>query len=134
MYNSFNEFRSDIPKDRLFGNKCKQICGTNTECYSEYYRLDLKPFGVGYNNSDISVYPPDIPDLVYVYEPKVHFVEFVVLIAGSVSLWFGFSVLMLSDLILKLCSKVNFYFKYNSQNIVVNVYPVMDKKGTQIES
>ena len=135
MYNSFNEFKENKEMDQLFGEECKQNCSTNTECHSEYYRLDLKPFGFGYNNSDISIYPPDIPDLVYVYEPKLHFVEFVVLIAGSVSLWFGFSVLMLSDLILKLCSKV-MYLKFNSNSsFVVNVYPVMGKKGnTQIES
>ena len=91
--------------------------------------MDLKPFGVEYHNSDISFYAPDIPDLVYVYEPKVHFVEFVVLIAGSVSLWFGFSVLMLSNVILKFCTKVSLYFnqylKFNSV-FAVNVYPVID--------
>ena len=132
MYNSFNEFQSDISKDQLFGDKCKQKCGTNTECYSEYYRLELKPFGVDYNNTDISVYPPDIPDLVYEYQPKVHFVEFVVFIAGSVSLWFGFSVLMLSNVILKLFTKINLHFnqylKFNSV-FAVNVYPVIDNNN-----
>ena len=98
----FEEFEDNNTLDQNISDKCKDFCGFQRECYSEYYKLEVKPYVKNYGEPYICIYAPDIPDLVYMYLPKIYFIEFVLFVASSVSLWFGFSVLMLSDVIMKL--------------------------------
>ena len=102
IFDHISVFRSNTQLDQNISEKCKTFCGAQSECYSEYYRMDLKPYARNYGQPYICIYASDIPDLVYTYLPKMYFIEFVLFVASSVSLWFGFSVLMLSDVILKL--------------------------------
>ena len=103
LHNSLVDLKTDYTLDADIGQKCKDFCGTNSECYSEYYKLGLVQPGHILEQPYITFLSPNRPDLVYRYLPKIYFVEFVLFVASSVSLWFGFSVLMLSDIIWKLC-------------------------------
>ena len=106
--------------DQNISDKCRDFCGSQRECYSEYYKLEVKHYVKNYGEPYICIYAPDIPDLVYMYLPKIYFIEFVLFVASSVSLWFGFSVLMLSDVILKLCFVIQ--NKFNSKiKIISNI-------------
>ena len=75
-------------------HKCKERCGSQSECFSEYYRFEQIVYEYPKENFEIHVSPPRVPDLVYRHSPKLKFVEFCCFIASIISLWFGFSLIM----------------------------------------
>ena len=77
MVNTLEDFKNEEKLDQNISDKCKTVCTSTTECYSEYYRLEVKPFVTFYDEPYINLYAPDKPDLVYTYLPKIYFIEFV---------------------------------------------------------
>jgi len=116
--------------DQNIGIKCKEICGSSTECKHEYYDLKLYKMAITWYGNYISIVVPDRPDLIYTHSPKILFEEFVSYIASYISLWFGFSVLMLPKVLNKcyqfIYRKITFYLNLIKirQNIKVNVINV----------
>ena len=101
--------------------------------FSEYYRINLKPYARNYGLPFICIFAPDIPNLVYTYLPKMYFIEFVLFVASSVSLWFEFSVLMLSDIILKLCFVIQ--NKFNTRvKIDANINLILKVGNNRVKS
>ena len=94
-------------------------CNRKIECTQEIYEIkddrlefrDVDP----YNRSVISIMRPIVPDQVVTYTQKMSFVELVCFLGSLVSLYFGFTIIMLNDII-TLVSK----FIYNNVSIVLN--------------
>jgi hypothetical protein len=121
MINAIEILKKNESFDLAVGKKCKNSCGLNTDCYKEYFTFKaielINEYGV---NSAVFIYPPHLPSLIFTHSPKIQVEEFICFIASTVSLWFGFSVMMLSNV----CSLVSKIFikivnKYKT-NISVN--------------
>ena len=94
----WSRMRENLTIDHEIGRKCKESCGTQSECHSEYFRFDQEHFEYHTKFFEIRLSIPLVPDLVYRHSPKMKFVEFCCFIASIISLWFGFSLIMVSDL------------------------------------
>ena len=115
---SYEMFGTNLTFDFLFGSKCRPICEARTECYSEYYDLKFKIRGLNFNDSNyLSVASPMVPDLIYTQSPEIHVEEFLTFIGSVVSLWFGFSIIILPKIL-------NTSYKKFKNNII-NSNPIM---------
>ena len=127
----------NITFDRLSGDHCKTVCPEKSDCYSEYYGFKLfnQPWLGGITT--ITIMAPELPDIVQTHSPKILFEEFVSYVASYVSLWFGFSFVMLSNAI-HLCFEFFvqkfkiFYSKNNNIFIVKSKINVFN--GNQLTS
>jgi hypothetical protein len=121
MFNPIEIFKKNESLDLALGKKCRNSCGLNTDCYKEYFTFKANEVIIEYGmNSSILIYPPYLPSLIVTHSPKIQVEEFICFIASTVGLWFGFSVMMLSNV----CSLVSKMFikivnKYKT-NISVN--------------
>jgi hypothetical protein len=90
--------------DLIVEKECIKFCGLNDDCFKQYFTFysDEEVYDVG-DNFVILVYPPDLPTLIFTHLPKMQTEEFICFIASIFSLWFGFSIIMLSDV----CSAVS---------------------------
>ena len=93
---------STLPKknkslDKLIGNKCKEICDLGTECRKQVFEVKAIKFPTGDRGLIINIAPPTSPDLLTRHSPKLIFEEFVSFIGSLIGLYFGFSVMMLTD-------------------------------------
>ena len=134
MLNPLEHLEENKKIDQNISENCKTVCGSQSECYSEYYRINLKPYARNYGMPFISIFAPVIPDLVYVYLPKMYFIEFMLFVASSVSLWFGFSVFMLSDVILKLFSVIQNKSKTIKAKIFIKIHHKVFVKNNPIST
>jgi len=88
------------------GKHCKNICGHGDDCFKEYFRAiistnnQLMRHHMRRDSSFVSILPPTLPDLTFTHSPKIHFEEFLCYLTSVISLWFGFSIITLSDLCL----------------------------------
>jgi hypothetical protein len=121
MYKEIEILKKNESLDLALGKKCRNSCGLNMGCYKEYFTFkaneEINEYGM---NSTILIYPPHLPSLIFTHLPKMQVEEFICFIASIVSLWFGFLVMMLSNV----CSLVSKMFikivnKYKT-NICVN--------------
>ena len=80
----------------------------NFDCYQEYYNTiyDKVSYRFGY----IFIMPPSIPTTIIVHSKKLAFEEFLCYVASMISLWFGFSFIMLSDYYILIVNNVINYF------------------------
>ena len=88
-------------EDVQIGDSCKNVCELHSECYSELYEVFLHKHDRQFNHFYLPIFPPNMPDLIYTYSPSIQLVEFLSYLGSTISLYFGFSLVMLSDLILK---------------------------------
>ena len=100
MTELFKLLLSNVTIDNEVGLKCKQKCGTNSECFAEYYDYEVIHFDYYWPKFQFFVYSPKTPDLIYRHSPKMEFEEFVCFVGSLVGLWFGFSMIMISDVLL----------------------------------
>ncbi len=82
----------------IAGQKCLKHCGNENDCLKEYYVQDYRRFLKDNISFDIDVAPTQYPILIIKHSPKIQFEEFMCYIASITSVWFGFSVIMLSDI------------------------------------
>ena len=106
-------------KNRTFDKeikiKCQKECKSMTNCYKEDFELKLIQYQYNSDTIWVKILPPTIPDQVIQHIPKISFEEFVIFIGSLIGLYFGFSIIMLSNV----CSVA---FKYVVQNISINQY------------
>ncbi len=86
--------------------KCRELCGESNDCFAENYELS-EIRSDGKNGIFIIVISlPTIPTLEFTHWPKIYFEEFLCLIGRIFTLWFGFSLVMLSDVCLLVVKQV----------------------------
>jgi hypothetical protein len=114
--------------DYEWNTKCQKVCGKNPECFKEYFIHSIKSYEyqTGSNDNDICIYPPISPNTKYTQLLKVSIEQFLGLVASLISLWFGFSILMLSDVCLFLFNNmkrliINFKIKISQIHTNKNV-------------
>jgi hypothetical protein len=133
---STNNFESELfmnesgydSVDYELSDKCREFCGDSNDCFGEIFELsEIRAFGTK-DNFEITITPPTIPSLTFTHWPKIRFEEFLCFIASIFSLWFGFSLVMLSNVYLlvvkrvknitnKLSTKVTLN---NNNNLIIN--------------
>jgi hypothetical protein len=106
-------------------DKCRELCGESKDCFAENYELsEIRSYGE--NGLFTIVIPlPTIPTLIFTHWPKIRFEEFLCFIGSIFSLWFGFSIVMLSDVCLLVVKQVKnvtnkFNTKVTQNNLIIN--------------
>jgi len=135
IVNIFQLFQENPELDQTLAKHCKKLCGHRSDCNQEIFELKIKPRFITSDGFFIVFFPQNTPDIIYTHSPKILFEEFVSYIASYVSLWFGFSIIMLSNVIHKCYQFINYKMNYymrifkinnkiqinlNSQNIHIN--------------
>ena len=112
--------------------KCKRFCDLKTECYKQYFITD-STFGRIYSNKTESkknefvllLEYPAHPSTIYEVNLKMSFEEYLCLLSSIFSVWFGFSILVLTEFCPQMLRKINNYFQtiiqINFQK-VINIY------------
>ena len=110
--------------DKQIGFKCAEECKSMTSCNEESYHVRSMQYDNIYDELWLLILPPYNPDQIIVYSPKLTLEEFVCLTGSLISLYFGFSIIMLSNMtsvVFKYCvnkvtnNLVNF-FAVNNNN------------------
>ena len=99
MVEMFAIFGKNQSLDTIVGENCRQFCDTKNECFIQYFALKNYSFPYNMESFQVFIFTSDIPNLTYNHSPKVIFEEFISFIGSIVSLWFGFSIVMLSNII-----------------------------------
>ena len=123
-YNINNTLNFDLKQlkfDRNILEKCENFCGYNNDCYKEYFHyIEEREATYATNHMDIHVIPTTLPNTIITHLPKMGLQEFLCFIACIFSLWYGFSIMMLSDFCLILFNKVNqLILKFKQINVKV---------------
>jgi hypothetical protein len=103
---------------------CENVCDTENDCSREYYVPEYSRLPSKSNSSSIRVSHTLYPILTIKHSPKIPVDEFLCFITSIISLWFGFSVIMLSNVFSSVLKKFllivnNFNFKTKSINIII---------------
>ncbi len=111
---------NNLSHNLLVSEKCTQKCGSNDDCYKKYINIRFIPndnFFPRMNGSHrILILPPTSPNLIYTHSQKLHIDEFLCYVGSLVSLWFGVSILMISDII----SRLHIYLtQFRKQNKII---------------
>ena len=120
---------------------CSERCSHLLDCYKEYYMLvgsnqadnqpDSDAFAVLLGHIIIIEYPSH-PTTFYEISLKMTFEEYLCLIASIVSLWFGFSILLFTEICPKIFNKI--LVINQKKNINVNlINPNLIIKGSTNE-
>ena len=121
----FFMFAMNKSLDATVGQLCKTECGTGSECFAEYYTMSSNPSEYYWTRFQFFIFSPFTPDLIYRHSPKLIFEEYFSFIGSLIGLWFGFSIVMLSNV---MTIAVNYFknvykIKFNanlSQRITIN--------------
>ena len=112
---SSNLFFEDITKrnytmEKEIGQICKIHCGLRIDCRREIYEMRKDYFENEFSIDDnyIMIMPPFVPDQIVRYTQKMSFEEMICFVGSLFSLYFGFSVIMLSNVN---SSILNFIYK-----------------------
>ena len=116
MTNAMLILHQNKDEDIRIGLICKEECGLHLECYYEGYEMDVHHSGLKWDKNVIPVLSPDESDLVYTIQPSMLFKKFLSYLGSYISFWFGFSALMISDLLIDFSKK--FYIKVMKQKSV----------------
>jgi hypothetical protein len=92
--------------------KCEKICGLDNDCVKEYFISEYIREAWGNQSFIIVVRPQRYPILSIKHSPKLQFEEFMCYITSIMSLWFGFSVIMLSNVCSLILKKLILVFNY----------------------
>jgi hypothetical protein len=110
----------------VFSERCKKLCGNNPECYKEYFYFEADRIYLG-EGFEIWINIPSSADFLIKHSPEMQFEEFFCYIMSIVGLWFGFSIIMLTDICLtifkftvKIVNKYKAKFLLISNNIILN--------------
>lgn len=129
------KFETSLPSKFNGSKECENFCRNKTECYREYYNYNIERDNWrDFSNSDIyriSIRRRNEPDTIYESYQKMYFEEYLCLCSSIISLWFGFSIIMLTNIISNFSQKIINKFKFNS-NIIINLRPKLVKNNNNI--
>jgi hypothetical protein len=132
MINVIEILKKNESLDLALGKSCRNSCGINKDCYKEYFTIkayiDVNEFGP---NSTVLRYQPHLPTLMSTHSPNIRVEKFICFIASIVSLWFGFSIMMLSNvfsLVSKMFIKVVNKYRYNNNTVVKNKFLIQNSE------
>ena len=113
--NTYSDFIvKNWTRNDVIGSHCRQFCGSDNDCHQEQYDSRSESY-TAKDQFIIQVNHLSVPDQQITHSPKIIFEEFVSLLGSLISLWFGFSIITLFDMI----SVVNRYlFRYFQINFV----------------
>ena len=85
-------------------NHCNQSCYEKIECYQQHFSTftDFSRYTGKDKLYHIVIEYSLYSTTIYEIYPKIYFGEYLILMSSILSLWFGFSVVMLTDLVFKL--------------------------------
>ena len=122
MSTVMQSFSNNFDEDMRIGLICKEKCGLHSECYYESYEMDIQNLGLKWDRNVIPILSPDESDLVYTIQPSMLFEEFLSYLGSYISFWFGFSALMLSNLLIDFSKK--FCLKVMKRKSVLNQFNI----------
>ena len=109
--------------DKQISLKCSEECKSLTSCYEENYHVRSIEYGNNYDELWLLILPPYNPDQIIIYSPKLTLEEFVCLTGSFISLYFGFSIIMLSNM----TSVIFKYWVNKFTNNQVNLFTVCNQ-------
>jgi hypothetical protein len=103
----------------ILEQKCEKYCGLENDCLKEYFVPEYRRRPIENQLFLIYIDASLYPILTIKHSPKIQIDEFLCFITSIISLWFGFSVIMLSDI----CSLVlkKFLFIVNNFNLKTEI-------------
>jgi len=109
--------------DLELSKTCDKFCGYFKDCYKEYFHLDERRIKEDYlENYYICLICPTSSNTIIRHLPKIYLEEFLCFMASILSLWFGFSVIMLTDVCLLFIKNMNnLIFKLKANFIIVKL-------------
>ncbi len=102
LMNRYNYYLMDFE----LSNKCKKFCSESKNCLSEIFELSETKREEEKCGFRVTISPATNPSLKFKHSPKIQIEEFLYYIASIISLWFEFSILILSDVCLFVIKKV----------------------------
>ena len=82
---------------------CIGKCNKKIECTQEIFEMKIERFEAiienAYNRNVLAIMPPIVPDQVVTYTQTMSWVELVCFLGSLISLYFGFTIIMLTDII-----------------------------------
>ena len=99
--------------------ECRNFCGYYNDCYKEHYKIDY--FDKRLSNvitSNLYVMPSAEPITIITHSAKLSFQEYLCFVASIISLWFGYPIIILSDVFLLSYRKTNQYFYIYNSNVI----------------
>ncbi|CAG2161500.1 unnamed protein product [Oppiella nova] len=105
-----------LPYFKAYEDSCRDKCYKMIECYEEYYRLERMCFS---NKKLHTIYVSQMsaPTIIYEISYKMTLEEYMCLMASVMSLWFGLSVIMFTETVVKVYAKCNQY--YSTRFVVI---------------
>ena len=102
-----NKLRSDL--DIKISDQCKRLYDPSPDCYAEYFKIDevLPMSDPGKMKRNLFISFPGVPTTVITHKPGIYLEEFLCYIASIFSLWFGFSMLFLSEIFVEFFKQIN---------------------------
>jgi hypothetical protein len=106
LFMNYNEF---CETDFTLSEKCRIFCGKNKNCLTQIFEsIELNhPMNGQTEVYTIRISPATKPNLLLKHSPKIQIDEFLCFFASIISLWFGFSVIILSDVCLIVIKQLN---------------------------
>ena len=120
MVNMFNESNVEQREvENSVAKKCRQVCPLINDCYREYFTLTKYDQEIYRDQNYLIIDVPDLPEISIRHSPKIYFEEFISFIGSLISLWFGFSIIMLSKVVSNLIKSISIFSisKKTSMNI-----------------
>ena len=99
-----NSYASDV---------CNTFCGLSIDCKTYIFDIKLDRYKIYKEHFGLVILPPIKPDKVIKESPKIIFEEFVSFVGSLIGFYFGFSVIMLTDVYTLLSKHFVNYFKIN---------------------
>ena len=99
--------------DKQISLKCAEECKSMTSCNEESYHVRIMQYDNFYDELWLLILPPYNPDQIIVYSPAMSLEEFICLVGSLISLYFGFSIIMLSNM-------MSVVFKYSVNKLTNN--------------
>ena len=111
--------------DSIVSKKCSKFCGHYNDCYKEYITMSHKNGGSEASPGHVLKFMPSIiPNTKFIQSPKVEVEEFVCFITSIIGLWFGLSVLTISDIIFELSNKMIQLIKCSLSIVNVRIFNI----------
>ena len=90
----------NIPETEKTDKYCQKMC-PNFDCIQRYYRA-VKESATGdqvKGHTLIDIYSPTEPETIFIHRPRLVLFEFLCYMASTLSIWFGFSMVSILDVL-----------------------------------